>query len=174
MNAETVKVKKIYEKISNIRNPIFVLENKSAIDVLIHHEDYGDIMFTAAAYDTEEHGRLLWQELMNGVHGTVADFNQELFNTRMQDFRIYMNTEKYNYLLHMAADSLSPYISKRSLAERGLCDNLTELELRELTELEMFSAKLIDVRSQLVNDAVEWPTLPSVMQNAGKNHVSND
>ncbi|MFP2239965.1 hypothetical protein ACLEX4_15755 [Pseudescherichia vulneris] len=159
------KLNSEYDKISNIRKPVFVMENKSAIDVLIHHEDFGDIMFTAAAYDTEQHGRMLWQELMDGVHGQIAEFDVDAFNQRISNLKKYQDEEKYSALLRLSNDIQLQYVNKKILSERGLFDSLTEVEEEELTEIELFSAQLLSVRPQLGNETVNWPTLPTVLQN---------
>ena len=59
------------------KNPVWANDNKNAITLDVNFaelpgEDY--ISFTASPNDTEEHGRVIYSNAVNGDYGTVADY----------------------------------------------------------------------------------------------------
>lgn len=58
-----------------IRNPRY--NNVGTIDCELEHPIFGWIPFTANPNDVEEHGRYLYQQIVNGVYGPVAPADLE-------------------------------------------------------------------------------------------------
>jgi hypothetical protein len=60
--------------ITSLKNPVWVNDEQTAIDCVITLDVFGDeeFPFTAASYDVEEHGRVIFLELVDGKHGVIA------------------------------------------------------------------------------------------------------
>ena len=58
--------------ITSLKNPVWV--NDEQINCIITLDVFGDeqLPFTACSYDVEEHGRIIFQELVNGQYGPIA------------------------------------------------------------------------------------------------------
>ena len=58
--------------ITSLKNPVWV--NDTQIDCTITLDVFGDeqLPFTACSNDVEEHGRIIFQELVDGRHGPIA------------------------------------------------------------------------------------------------------
>lgn len=67
------------EKTLVIRNPKFSNAEGTAIDVIVLHEDYGSIPFTATPGDTEEVGREIYAAAMAGDFGEIAPYEPPAF-----------------------------------------------------------------------------------------------
>jgi hypothetical protein len=61
-------------KITSLKTPVWVNDEQTAIDCVITLDVFGDeeLPFTAASYDVEEHGRVIFQELVDGKYGLIA------------------------------------------------------------------------------------------------------
>jgi hypothetical protein len=59
---------------TSLKNPKWANDEQTAIVCLVTLDIFGDeeISFVAANYDPEEHGRVLFQELVDGKHGPIA------------------------------------------------------------------------------------------------------
>jgi len=58
--------------ITSLKNPVWV--NDEQINCIITLDVLGDeqLPFTASSNDVEEHGRIIFQELVNGQYGPIA------------------------------------------------------------------------------------------------------
>ena len=58
--------------ITSLKNPVWV--NDEQINCIITLDVFGDeqLPFTASSNDVEEHGRIIFQELVNGQYGPIA------------------------------------------------------------------------------------------------------
>lgn len=63
-------------KIVSVKNPVWSCSGRIAIDCVVVIEEFGsaELPFRAASSDSEEYGRLLFNELMSGKYGEVADY----------------------------------------------------------------------------------------------------
>ena len=63
-------------EITSVVNPIWADAEHTLIDCQITTSKFGSelLPFTANANDTEEHGRVLFAELVNGQHGVIAEY----------------------------------------------------------------------------------------------------
>lgn len=52
----------------------FSFNSSGTIDCEIEHPVYGWIPFTASPEDSEEHGRQIYQEAINGQHGEISPY----------------------------------------------------------------------------------------------------
>ena len=61
---------------TSVSNPRWSDSSKARVDVLVTVEHLGDevIPFTACSQDIEEHGRKLYQELVEGKYGEIAPY----------------------------------------------------------------------------------------------------
>ena len=61
-------------KITSVKNPVWVNDEQTAINCIITFDEFGDeeFSFSACSYDVEEHGRVIFQELVNGQCGPIA------------------------------------------------------------------------------------------------------
>ena len=59
---------------TNIQNPVWANAEHTLIDVIATHPKYGDIPFTASPDDSEKHCSDLFQALVNGDHGVIAEY----------------------------------------------------------------------------------------------------
>lgn len=57
----------------NVRNPQWTTEREGYINCEIEHPVYGWIPFTASCHDEEEHGRQIYQAILNGEHGDISN-----------------------------------------------------------------------------------------------------
>ena len=64
-------------EITSVANPRWGDKDHTVIDVDITTNQFGDevLPFTATSYDVEEHGRQLYQELIEGKHGEIAEYS---------------------------------------------------------------------------------------------------
>lgn len=60
-----------------IRNPKYSAPDGSMIDLEINHPDFGWIVFTASADDSEAHGRDLHRASLNGDFGEIAPYTYD-------------------------------------------------------------------------------------------------
>lgn len=60
--------------ITSLKNPVWVNDEQTAIDCVITLDVFGDeeLPFTATSFDVEEHGRVIFQELVDGKYGVIA------------------------------------------------------------------------------------------------------
>jgi len=58
--------------VREVRNPTY--NPVGSIDCEILHEELGWIPFAASAEDVEEYGRVLYQQLVDGEHGTISPY----------------------------------------------------------------------------------------------------
>lgn len=60
--------------ITSIKDPVWANDEQTAINCTITLDECGDeeFSFTACSYDVEEHGRIIFQELVNGQYGPIA------------------------------------------------------------------------------------------------------
>lgn len=58
--------------ITSLKNPVWV--NDEQINCIITLDVFGDeqLPFTASSNDVEEHGRIIFQELVDGRYGPIA------------------------------------------------------------------------------------------------------
>jgi len=58
--------------ITSLKNPVWV--NDEQINCIITLDVFGDeqLPFTASPHDVEEHGRIIFQELVDGRYGPIA------------------------------------------------------------------------------------------------------
>lgn len=61
----------------NARNPKYVNEEMTALDLDIDHPQYGTITFTASVNDSEQLGRDLFQQAVEGQYGEISPFVPE-------------------------------------------------------------------------------------------------
>lgn len=63
-------------EITSVNNPQWGDSAHTVINADITTNVFGDevIPFTATPYDVEEHGRKLYQELIDGKHGQIAEY----------------------------------------------------------------------------------------------------
>lgn len=63
-------------QVTSVRNPRWVNEEQTAINVLARFSHLGDqeVPFTATDCDCEEHGRCIFEDLINGKYGPIADY----------------------------------------------------------------------------------------------------
>lgn len=61
-------------KITSLKNPVWVNDEQTAINCVITLDVFGDeeLPFTATIYDVEEHGRVIFQELVYGKYGVIT------------------------------------------------------------------------------------------------------
>lgn len=61
---------------TSVMNPVWSDSSKSRVDCFVTVEHLGDelVPFTACSKDVEPHGRQLFQEIVDGVHGPVGDY----------------------------------------------------------------------------------------------------
>jgi hypothetical protein len=60
---------------ANEKNPQWANVEKTAINLIVTHEIYGEIPFTASPNDPEEYGRVLYTQAAAGEFGPVAEFS---------------------------------------------------------------------------------------------------
>lgn len=62
--------------IINVKDPVWSCSEKVAIDCVIVTEQFGDaeLPFRATPIDSEAHGRLLFEELVSGKYGAIAEY----------------------------------------------------------------------------------------------------
>ena len=61
-------------KIESVRNPIWTDKERTAINCMVRiNHVKGEILFTASQYDSEEHGRKLFSELISGKYGKIKN-----------------------------------------------------------------------------------------------------
>ena len=60
--------------ITSIKDPVWANDEQTAITCILTLDKFGDreFSFTACSYDVEEHGRIIFQELVNGQYGPIA------------------------------------------------------------------------------------------------------
>lgn len=63
-------------KITSVKNPIWADSKNTTINCVITVEALGneELPFSASPADCMEHGRVLFAELVSGVHGEVAPY----------------------------------------------------------------------------------------------------
>ena len=61
-------------QITSIKDPVWVNDEQTAINCIITLNEFGgqELPFTACSYDVEEHGRIIFQELVDGRYGPIA------------------------------------------------------------------------------------------------------
>jgi hypothetical protein len=59
---------------ANGKNPQWANVEKTAINLIVTHEIYGEIPFTASPNDPEEYGRVLYAQAVEGQFGPVAPY----------------------------------------------------------------------------------------------------
>ena len=61
-------------KLTSLKDPVWVNDEQTAITCIITLDKFGDreFPFTACSYDVEEHGRIIFQELVDGRYGPIA------------------------------------------------------------------------------------------------------
>ena len=81
-------------KITSVANPVWADEEKTLIDCQITISEFGsEVMpFTATANDVEEHGRVLFAELVNGKYGVIANYIPPSNEVLADKVRIERNT----------------------------------------------------------------------------------
>jgi len=69
-------------KITSVMNPVWANSQKTRANVYITVQHLGDelIPFTACSGDSEPHGRELFQEIVDGKHGIVGDYEPLVTN----------------------------------------------------------------------------------------------
>lgn len=64
----------MYIKIESVKNPIWIDKEKTAINCIIKTNHVKvEIPFTASPYDSEEHGKKLFSELISGKYGKIEE-----------------------------------------------------------------------------------------------------
>ena len=61
--------------LSNPRELRYANEEKTRVDMIIHHSEYGDIEFTADKHDEEEHGRAVYETVINDPELAILDYD---------------------------------------------------------------------------------------------------
>lgn len=81
-------------KITSVANPVWANEEQTLIDCQITISQFGsEVMpFTAIANDVEEHGRVLFAELVNGKYGVIANYIPPSNEVLADKVRIERNT----------------------------------------------------------------------------------
>jgi hypothetical protein len=61
---------------TSVMNPVWADSEKTRVNCFVTVEHFGDeiIPFTACSRDIEAHGRELFQEIVDGKHGLIADY----------------------------------------------------------------------------------------------------
>ena len=64
------------KKITSLTNPVWINEEKTAIDCVITLELYGDekLPFTASQFDVEKYGRDLFESIKAGNYGIIGEY----------------------------------------------------------------------------------------------------
>lgn len=72
--------------ITSLKNPVWSNAEKTAIDCEITLSVLGDevLPFTATSFDPEPHGRKIFEDLVAGVYGLIADYVEKVNPTLAQ------------------------------------------------------------------------------------------
>jgi len=61
--------------VKTVADPIYANEAATMIDCMVKFVEFPDFLpFTASEYDTEEHGRELYRQLIAGIYGPIAPY----------------------------------------------------------------------------------------------------
>lgn len=86
-----------------VRNPKW--NEFGTINCEINHPEWGWLSFTATPDDLEEHGRIIFQNAVNGDYGPIAPYAPDIENIRSQALYVYIYAR---YRTEFDAISLDP------------------------------------------------------------------
>jgi hypothetical protein len=58
-----------------VKNPVYANQEKTVINCLVKFTEFdNDHSYTAASYDTVEHGKQIFNDLISGKYGPIGDY----------------------------------------------------------------------------------------------------
>lgn len=62
--------------LTSLKNPVWIDKEHTAINCQITTSQFGDeiLPFTASPNDSEEHGRIIFNNLIDGKYGPISEF----------------------------------------------------------------------------------------------------
>ena len=58
-----------------VKNPVYANQEKTVINCLVKFTEFdNDHSYTAASYDTVEHGKQIFNDLISGKYGVIGDY----------------------------------------------------------------------------------------------------
>ncbi|URO00949.1 prophage tail fiber N-terminal domain-containing protein [Leclercia adecarboxylata] len=137
--------------VKNIRSPVYSSSDLSSIDVVIDIDGHGEgLAFTASLSDPSEHGREIYQALVNGDYGEIASYVTPAVDPAQVTAA---NTARFNRLLIATSAAAFPLQSAVSL---GVA---TQADLDALAALQQYSVNLAN--TDLTQNPAVFPALPA-------------
>ncbi|HHI2551350.1 TPA: prophage tail fiber N-terminal domain-containing protein [Klebsiella aerogenes] len=137
--------------VKNIRSPVYSSDDMTSIDVVVDIDGHGEgLVFTASMSDPSEHGRDIFQSLINGEYGEIAAYVTQLVDPVQVTAA---NTARFNRLLIATSAAAFPLQSAVTL---GVA---TQADLDALAALRQYSVDLAN--TDLTQKPAAFPALPA-------------
>ena len=141
--------------IPGIKNPVFSNADGTAIDVIMTHDIYGDIPFTATQYDKEERGRVIYAAAINGEYGEIAPYEPSATDAYSI---LVKNTARRDQLLQEATTEAYPLQLRVSMG------TATDEQKTRLEALNTYILELDDMTpAQLQQSPASFPAVTATI-----------
>jgi hypothetical protein len=134
--------------LSNPRDLRYSSADHSTVDCVVTHEVYGDIPFTASSRDVEAYGRQLFEGIVAGEYGEVADYAPPSGASLLA-----RNLAERTRRTEQAAMLAFPL---QCAVAQGMA---SDVQQQRLTELQQYVVSLDALEMQVAD--VSWPELPN-------------
>lgn len=149
-------------KYTTVKNPKYLDSSGEYISCLVNFEQLGEVSFVAYKYDSEEHGREIFNRIVNKEFGEIAEFQPTpIIEPTEEEKKNSIRQIRNGYLVELDNLVMNP------MRWNSFTDE-------QKTELENYRQQLLDITDQpTFPNSVVWPPRPSLLPPPQKIEISS-